>query len=477
MPLHFSTHGERTSSNLALAHVVYLRRARNDLSATALLDTGMYGVLTIYTGRSLICQGCTPIDSMLPKYNTALLWFGGAVEAMGHRRRAVSRFCTALPEMSAGSSPPLLPPSRGFTVRVWALHTGRLLVPTAVMVQSPISGHDVMDLPIYCFIVENPNTGERVLFDLGLMKAWEEKQPSHVLDHVQSTNSTLEVTSDVVDILKSASVPLDSFHALIWSHHHVCHAGDVSLFPQDIPLVVGRGFKSNSKTHPGYPQNPGAHTLQDAFEGRELVELDFNNDHAHAHARAKAKKDIIICGLRAIDWFGDASFYLLEAPGHSSDHIMGLARTAEDKFVLLGGDAAHHAGEFRPSASVPLPESIVPSPFGPPDSRSSCPGSAFESVHPATAEAADTPGAFRITPFYTVAPFMQTDPVAYRTTLEAVVTLDASPDVFVTFAHDSSLCDIFEVYPKGELTEWYKDGETSKKEIGRWRFLKDFQVT
>jgi hypothetical protein len=47
------------------------------------------------------------------------------------------------------------------------------------MVQSPISGHDVMDLPIYCFIVENPNTGERVLFDLGLMKPWEEKQPSH----------------------------------------------------------------------------------------------------------------------------------------------------------------------------------------------------------------------------------------------------------------------------------------------------------
>jgi glyoxylase-like metal-dependent hydrolase (beta-lactamase superfamily II) len=303
-----------------------------------------------------------------------------------------------------------------------------------------------------------------------------------VLDHVQSTNSTLEVTSDVVDILKSASIPLGSFHALIWSHHHVCHAGDVSLFPQDIPLVVGRGFKSNSKTHPGYPQNPTAHTLQDAFEGRKLVELDFNDDHA-VHAKAK-NSNIIICGLRAVDWFGDDSFYLLEAPGHSSEHIMGLARTAEDKFILLGGDAAHHAGEFRPSASLPLPESVVPSPFGPPDSRSSYPGSAFESVHPATtvaaAAAADTAaGAFRITPFYTVAPFMQTDPVAYRTTLEAVKTLDASPDVFVTFAHDSALCDVLEFYPKGELTEWYKDGpgETSKKEIGRWRFLKDFQVT
>jgi hypothetical protein len=52
-------------------------------------------------------------------------------------------------------------------------------MPTALMIQPPISGHDVLELPIYSFIVENPNTGERVLFDLGLSKAWKEKQPPH----------------------------------------------------------------------------------------------------------------------------------------------------------------------------------------------------------------------------------------------------------------------------------------------------------
>ncbi|KAI0302526.1 hypothetical protein BC826DRAFT_1101421 [Russula brevipes] len=325
-------------------------------------------------------------------------------------------------------------------------------MPTATMIQPPISGHDVLEMPIYSFIVENPNTGEKVLFDLGLSKAWKEKQPPHVLEHIQSSNTVFEATSDVVDTLKSASVPLDSFASVIWSHHHLCHTGDVSLFPPDTTLIVGPGFKSHALTHPGYPQNPGAHTLQAAFDGRKLVELDFADHPKLAN----------ICGLRAINWFRDDSFYLLEAPGHSSDHVMALVRTAQDKFVLLGGSAAHHAGEFRPSASVPLPESIVPSPFGPPDSHSSYPGSAFESVHPAAA-AADTPGAFRTTPFYSLAPFIGTDPVAYRTTIAAVQAMDASPDVFVVCSHDASLRDILEFYPDGELSDGIRNRITRRK--------------
>ncbi|KAI0291816.1 hypothetical protein BC826DRAFT_1021000, partial [Russula brevipes] len=115
-------------------------------------------------------------------------------------------------------------------------------------------------------------------------------------------------------------------------------------------LVVGPGFKSNSKTYPGYPENPDSHIPRGALGGgRRLIELDFNGDGAAAAAARR------IGGLRAIDWFRDDSFYIVEAPGVAGDHVMGLARTAPDKFVLLGGGAAHHAGELRPNPLVPLP--------------------------------------------------------------------------------------------------------------------------
>jgi hypothetical protein len=70
---------------------------------------------------------------------------------------------------------------------------------------------------------------------------------------------------------------------------------------------------------------------------------------------------------------------------------------------------------------------------------------------------------------------METDPVASQATLGALKSFDASPDVFVIIAHDSSLLDILEFYPKAELTGWEEGGQCSAKEIGKWRFLKDFR--
>ena len=140
--------------------------------------------------------------------------------------------------------------------------------------------------------------------------------------------------------------------------------------------------KSNPKTYPGHPKAPDNLIVQDAFEGRHLIKLDFNESQLN------------ICGLRAIDWFKDGSFYVLKAPGHSGDHVVSLARTAEEKFLLLEGDLAHHCGEFRPNTLLPLPESIFPSPFEPPESPPPCPGSIFGSIH----LSADN-NAFRTTPF------------------------------------------------------------------------------
>ena len=271
---------------------------------------------------------------------------------------------------------------------------------------------------------------------------------------IAAVGLTIDITKDVADHLHDASVSLDSINSIIWSHYHFDHTGDPSLFPSTTSLIVGPGFKSNPQTYPGYPLNPDALVSQDAFEGREVLELEFNSG-------------LEIGGFKALDFFGDGSFYLLQASGHTHDHICGLARTSEDKFIFLGGDAAHHNGLFRPTPLLPLPESISPSPFEGLRIPSFCPGSIFEHIHPATAQGED----YRTTPFYKLNSHLAESLEEANTTLEKIQVFDASPDVFVIIAHDIPAQAILPYFP-GKLNGWEMKGY---KELNTWRFLSDFK--
>jgi glyoxylase-like metal-dependent hydrolase (beta-lactamase superfamily II) len=121
---------------------------------------------------------------------------------------------------------------------------------------------------------------------------------------MEGSGATVDIEKDIADQLTESNVPLESINSIIWSHHHLDHMGDPSLFPKTTSLVVGPGFKADKTTYPGYPRNPEAVVVDDAFEGRELVELDFSTG-------------LDIGGFPAIDFFGDGSFYILKSPGHS----------------------------------------------------------------------------------------------------------------------------------------------------------------
>lgn len=125
-----------------------------------------------------------------------------------------------------------------------------------------------------------------------------------VLDQIKEAGCIFTSHKDIPDQLTEANTPLESINSIIWSHHHLDHTGDPSVFPKSTSLVVGPGFKSEKTTFPGYPKNPDAIVLEDAFEGRELVELDFSTG-------------LDIGGFPSIDFFGDGSFYILQSPGHS----------------------------------------------------------------------------------------------------------------------------------------------------------------
>jgi len=265
---------------------------------------------------------------------------------------------------------------------------------------------------------------------------------------------TLTIPKDVSDHLSDANIPLDSIDSIILSHSHTDHLGDPSLYPNTTSLVVGPTFKTNPTLYPGYPLNSKSLIPQVVLEGREVIEVVFNTG-------------LEIGGFPALDFFGDGSFYLLQGPGHTFDHICALARTSEDKFVFMGGDAAHHNGQFRPTELIPLPEFIVPSPFEDHHSQSFCPGSVFESIHPASASG----GEYTTMPFYNLSSKTTASMTDGEATLAKLEVFDASADVLLAIAHDISMMEILPFLP-AQLNGWEK---TDWKELNKWKFLQDFE--
>jgi hypothetical protein len=127
----------------------------------------------------------------------------------------------------------------------------------------------------------------------------------------------------------------------------------------------------------------------------------------------------------------------------------------------MGGDSAHHAGEIRPTQYNPLPAEIRLNP-NPPQFPHMCPGELLQQyVHP---EQSATK------PFYGAAPGFNEDHDVAEWTIEGVEEFDADENVLVVVAHDASLLDVVEFFPK-PANEW-KSRDWRRK--GQWRFLADF---
>ena len=48
-------------------------------------------------------------------------------------------------------------------------------MPAKFLIEPSILGQDILDVPAFSFLVENHEAGKKIMFDLGIMKAWETK--------------------------------------------------------------------------------------------------------------------------------------------------------------------------------------------------------------------------------------------------------------------------------------------------------------
>ncbi|KAI1294488.1 hypothetical protein F5Y03DRAFT_372655 [Xylaria venustula] len=308
--------------------------------------------------------------------------------------------------------------------------------------------------PAYVFFVENQRSGRRVVFDLGIRKDPENLAPFVLAYH---KDFTIQGGEDVSEFLQKRGVELDTVEAVIWSHHHLDHTGNPAGFPSTTNLVVGPTFKETML--PGYPADQKGQILETDYQGRHIRQLDFEIE----------SQGLVIEGFRAIDYFGDGSFYLLEVPGHTSDHIVGLARTSvsPSRFIIMGADTSHHASQLRPTEHLPLPEELTPSPLGLESKfnlrTNVCLGHIFtDHVHP---EKSST------TPYTRIKAGHPHDVDQARLAVENLKLFDADENVLVVLAHDYTLLPVMEFWPE-TANNWH---EGNWKEKGRWLFLDFFK--
>ena len=336
---------------------------------------------------------------------------------------------------------------------LWAIDTtSDIVCPSGSLIEPKVKGHEILNLPTFAFLIYNKRADKRVLFDNGARKDWWNAPPSMSKSIFRTAG--VHVQHDVSDVLANGGVDPSSISAVVWSHWHWDHVGNIQRFPKSTDLVVGPGFHRDFL--PGYPTNKDAFFYDADFEGRNLVELTFDTDSPR------------IGRFKAHDYFGDGSFYILFTPGHTASHLGGLVRTTSDTFVFLGADMAHFPGMYRPNHYVPMPETLpaetkLDSRFDHP-----CPCSIFTACH-------SDPVNARTSAFYHVSKLAESwfeDGKVAQRSVDALAEFDASENVFVAVAHDPALREVIDIFPK-TMTNWKAKGWAQQS---HWHFVNELPI-
>ncbi|KAJ7119824.1 hypothetical protein C8R44DRAFT_922188 [Mycena epipterygia] len=159
-------------------------------------------------------------------------------------------------------------------VRVFNVGNANLTNTTHAFVAPVLPGHETITFPMFAFLVEHKKTQTRLMFDLGMRKDVWNFVPTVASYFGPSGFMHVDSPKDITEQLQDGGISLASIDTVIWSHTHYDHI-----------------------------DSPTASLQASDFAGHNVTKVDF------------AASKLTFSGLKAVDYFGDGSFYLLDTPG------------------------------------------------------------------------------------------------------------------------------------------------------------------
>ncbi|KAF7298306.1 Metallo-beta-lactamase superfamily protein [Mycena kentingensis (nom. inval.)] len=349
-------------------------------------------------------------------------------------------------------------PDSKSTVRVLRFNVANLTAAGIVdgIYRPVVPGHESVTFPVYAFLVEHGT--RKLLFDLGARERMWRTLRQRSLGSLRAGHSSSRA--------RGISSTYSGTWGFRWRASKVLFGltrtltiscGDMSKFSGSTNLVVGGDTDIST-----FPTNPNSSLLESDFAGREVTKIDFG------------ASELKFNDLRAFDYFGDGSLYLVDAPGVPR---RWPPRRPRPRHSLpkpnLHPPRRRQLPPRRASPSAPRLPIRLPLPRAPPR--------LFHHPHlhrPLLLLPGSHDGHFdlpsRAAPLLSIADAgsvlrFSADPVQGAVTLEKIARWDADEDVLVLIVHDASVVsgDVLPYYPRA-LNGWKKAGWKQKSV---WRFL------
>ncbi|WRT69069.1 uncharacterized protein IL334_006052 [Kwoniella shivajii] len=345
-----------------------------------------------------------------------------------------------------------LPQSRSqdAVVKVSFIYTSEIIIPTSMITSIDI-GETRSSLPCPSVLIERGDYA--LLFDLGFRED-PENFAKPVLEQIMSVAGAIPAPGPIKR-LKEYGYDLERLKCVIISHKHldrellllqvwisadnqslkqISASGDLNTLPYpDRPVILGAGAREDIGK--GYPDDPNGHWESAWFKKYRFVDLPkpetegfWSKDIRDSSEQIDRTWEPVGCFEHGVDWFGDGSFWLIDAPGHCPGHLMALCRVTSqpDTYVLLAGDAAHHQNMYLP---VPTSEGDYRTP---------------KSVVDGVVQLAD-------------------DPVVATYTVGQLTRMSQEENVMVILSHERGVQGIIDYFPK-DIGKWKERGWKEAKE-------------